>query len=250
MNWRFVDSDLKEPAYTVAADEAMALARSKGIVPNTLHFYRRKYPTVSLGYFQKVNEALDFNFCEKNDVRIVRRITGGSAIYTDSNHLIYGLAVDEGTLPGTREQTFEHVCSAIVVALESLSIKASFKPINDVLVEGRKISGSAQMRRRGIILQHGTIVLRNEPEMMMGALKMDKNKIKHSGLEPGTYVTSLTEVMDGPFDLAKVKQALVKGFEKVFHINFDHCRFSKFENDKIDELVRTKYGTKEWNFKL
>ncbi|MDO9537575.1 MAG: biotin/lipoate A/B protein ligase family protein [Thermoplasmata archaeon] len=250
MNWRLVDSDLQEPAYTVAADEAMTMARSKDIVPNTLHFYRRKHPTVSLGYFQKADIVLNLEFCKENDIQIVRRTTGGSAIYTDSNHLIYGLAVNEETLPGSREQTFKKVCSAIVLGLEYMGVKAVFKPVNDVLVDGRKISGSAQMRRWGIILQHGTLILRNEPEMMLGALKMDMQKVKERGLKPATYATSLAEVMDEPPAIVNVKKALESSFERIFDISLVRTDFSMYEKDKIEELVRTKYGLEEWNLRL
>ena len=98
VNWRLVDSGLAEPAFTAAADEAIALAVSEGKVSNTLHFYRRKVPTISLGYFQEVEKSLDMDFCRQNDIQILRRVSGGSAIYTDPGHLIYGLAVDEASL--------------------------------------------------------------------------------------------------------------------------------------------------------
>lgn len=242
-----VDSDLSDPEFTVAADEAIAKARSKGLVLNTLHFYRRKVPTVSMGYFQKADKVLDMDFCRRNGIRILRRASGGSAIYTDPGHLIYGLVVDEAALSADRNEAFRKVCSAITLALGSLGVRAEFKPANDVLVNGRKISGSAQMRRWGTVLQHGTLVLHNDIGMMTGALKMDTEKVHSRHLEPETYVTSLEETLGHAPDVQLVKSALVGGFEKTFGVKFQKSGLTEFENDLIRELIESKYGRDDWN---
>lgn len=249
MDWRHIDSDLSEPAFTVAADEAIARARSKGLVPNTLHFYRRNRPTVSLGYFQEVEKAVNREFCKENGIQIVRRVTGGSAIYTDPGHLIYGLVLEENTLPADRTKAFGKVCGAIIHALGELGIDAVFKPANDVLVGGRKISGSAQMRRWGIVLQHGTVVLHNDQRMMTGALKMDLGKVHGRGFKPETYVTSLSEILGSQPKTELVKSALARGFENAFNVNFTESEFTDFERNHIKELVETKYGSDVWNLK-
>lgn len=250
MNWRLIDSGLSEPEFTVAADEAIALARSKKLVPNTLHLYRRSHPTVSLGYFQEVDKATNRDFCQKNDVRMVRRITGGSAIYTDCGHLIYGLIVDDSTLPNDRIKAFETVCSALVLALGTLSVKAVYKPVNDIMVNGRKISGSAQMRRWGIVLQHGTLVLSNNNVMMTGALKMDLKKLEDRGQSPSTYVTSLEEILGRKPDVEIVKSALIKGFEDAFRIKLIPSELIESETQTIQELIEKKYGSDKWNLKI
>jgi lipoate-protein ligase A len=249
MKWRLVDSDLSEPAYTVAADEAMAIARSRELVPNTLHFYRRNKPTVSLGYFQKIQDSIDLEFCKRNNVSIVRRATGGSAIYTDPGHQIYGLAIGEDSAPPGRDASMEKICRAIVLALGELGVDSIFKPVNDVLVNGRKISGSAQMRRWGIVLQHGTIILRNDSEMMLGTIKMDAGKVRERGLEPHNYVTSIEETLGHEPNIDSVKKALLHGFCEVFDVEFERSHFSNFENELIQNLIETKYGTDAWNLK-
>ncbi|MFO7618871.1 MAG: biotin/lipoate A/B protein ligase family protein [Thermoplasmata archaeon] len=248
MKWRFIDSDLSEPTFTVAADEAMALARSKRLAPNTLHLYRRKHPTVSLGYFQKVSESIDLDFCRANGIHVVRRVTGGSAIYTDSGHLIYGLAMGEEESPN-REATMEKVCSAVVLALKELGVASVFKPANDVLVGGRKISGSAQMRRWGIVLQHGTLILRNRTDMMIGALRADIEKVHSRGLEPSNYVISLAEALGHEPAIGEVKSAMLHGFEAALGAEFQQATFSKYEKDTIAEFIESKYGRDDWNLK-
>ena len=249
MKWRLVDSDLADPAFTVAADEAIARARSENKVPNTLHFYRRNVLTISLGYFQEVEKSINSQFCQQNNIQIVRRVSGGSAVYTDPGHLVYGLAVDEASLPSDRNKAFELVCGAIVLALKELGIEAQFKSINDVLVNGRKVSGSAQMRRWGIVLQHGTLVLSNEGNMLSSALKMDIKKIDARGQKPETYVTSISEITGQEPDIEKIKAAIVKGFESVFGIKFENSDLTHYENKLIKQLIIDKYGNDEWNLK-
>jgi lipoate-protein ligase A len=239
MPWRLVDTDLASPPFTAAADEAIALARSKDLVPDTLHLYRREGPTVSLGYFQSVKKDVDAEFCERNGITILRRVSGGSAIYTDPGHLIYALIVSEDTLPKDKHKAYERVCSAIVRALELLGLNAGFKPVNDVLVGGSKISGSAQMRRWGVVLQHGTLILENDPGMMFGSLKTIKDK----------DVTSLAEQLGNRPDIAKVKEAIVRGFSEVFGVLFDPGGLTGPEKEQISDIVAEKYGRREWNYR-
>lgn len=266
MIWRLVDTDLCPPPFSAAADEAIALARSENVVPNTLHFYRRIAPTVSLGYFQSVEEDIDLVFCENNGIHIIRRATGGSAIYTDENHLIYGFVAREEDLPEETDDIYRKVCSAIVDGLGSLGLKAEFKPINDVLVNGKKISGSAQMRRWGIVLQHGTLILANDPDMMFGSLKTKDSPSGITSLEEelaaahgigrdGASPAKDRDAAGPPMNYAnmppldEVKAALVKGFGSVFNVKFERWGLSRHEKSTIDELIHDKYGNSEWNFR-
>ena len=249
MKWRIINTDLSDPALTVAADEAIARAVSENKIPNTLHFYRRNVPTISLGYFQEVEKSVDIDFCQKNNIQIVRRVTGGSAIYTDSGHLMYALVVDEAALPKDRNDAFKKVCGSIVQALGKLGVQAEFKPVNDIMVNGRKVSGSAQMRRWGIVLQHGSLVMKSSNEMLYKALKQDIAKIEERGQRPETYVTSLSEILGEELDLKTVRSALIQGFEDTFDIKFQESRLTNYENELIEKLIDEKYGNKEWNMK-
>jgi lipoate-protein ligase A len=204
---------------------------------------------VSLGRFQDVEKATNVEFCRANGIRVVRRVSGGSAIYTDRGHLIYGLAVGEGVLPSDRVQAFGKTCSAIVRAMESMGILAEYKPVNDVLVGGRKVSGSARTRVGRAILQHGTLILWNSPGMMEGALKMDAEKVRERGFEPSTYVTSLAELLGREPDPEQAKAALVKGFENVFGVKAEPSELTRYETETIERLVREKYGRDDWNLR-
>lgn len=249
MSWRFIDTGLASPPYTAAVDETIVKALAKGLVKNTLHFYRRNKPTISLGYFQKISESINLNLCKKYDVQIIRRVSGGSAIYTDSGQLIYALAVKD-ILPENIIEAYRKVCSAIIYALDEFGLDAKFKPINDVQINGRKISGSAQVKKWGVVLQHGTILVDTNLNRMFELLKIPKAKLKAAHLKrPANMVTTLKNELGYKPQMKDVKRAVLNGFNKVFKIKFEKGQLTEFEMKLIRKLIKVKYGNDRWNFK-
>ena len=167
MDWRVVDLGRMSPALTAAMDEAVLISRTQGSVDNTLSFYTRDRPTVSLGYFEKASECIDLNLCRELGIVIVRRLSGGSAIYTDSGQIIYTLTLGDELVPENPKESYPLICAGVVNALRSLGIAAEHRPLNDVVVRGRKISGSAQTRRARVVLQHGTVIVDSDLDTMM-----------------------------------------------------------------------------------
>jgi len=242
MSWRLVDSDALGPARSAATDEAILLARGGGAVPDTLHLYRRSAPTVSLGYFQRAAESVDLAAAERLGVALVRRLSGGSAIYTDPEQLIYTAVVTEDSMPEAPQETFALLCRGVVLGLQELGLAATFKPVNDVLVGGRKISGSAQVRRHGVVLQHGTLLVRTDYRRMFAVLRSSKRSRDE--------MTSLTEELGTAPPLSEVKRAVVRGFSAALGAEIVPGRLTDDEKKNVDDLVRTKYGDPAYTFRL
>jgi len=241
MFWRLVDTDLAEPAYTAACDEAIVRARQKNLVPNTLHLYRRDRPTISLGYFEKVEETVDLEAAKRNGVQLVRRFSGGSAIYTDQAQIIYSVVVKRDRFPSDPNEVYRTICSGIIKGLEELGLEAEFKPINDVQIDGRKISGSAQKIEKDVLIQHGTIIMDCDFDLMFEVLRTGEKKIRTR-----EEMTSLTHELERDLEPEEVKKALIKGFEEALGIRIRRGPLTHFENEMIEELVDTKYGTEEF----
>ncbi|MEM2900119.1 MAG: lipoate--protein ligase family protein, partial [Thermoplasmata archaeon] len=110
---RIIDTDLSRGSYSASLDEAIARAVSRGMEP-TLHFYRRSPPAVTLGYFCKIEDDVNVEYCKREGISIVRRWTGGGTIYTDENALVYGLSCPMEYLPENILGTYEIICGAIV----------------------------------------------------------------------------------------------------------------------------------------
>jgi len=245
--WRLIDSGLVNPPESAAIDEAVLEAHSSGTAPNTLHFYVRSVPTVSLGYFQKVSESIDIEECRRRGVALVRRRSGGSSIYTDSGQLIYGLVVGQEDLPRDLADSFRVVCGAIAKALRSFGVEAEYRPLNDVEVLGKKVSGNAQLRRGGSVLQHGTVLVQTDLEMMDAVLKVPRG----SGLSrPSERVTTLASLLGAAPEMHLVKDAIVFQFGEAFSASFERASLTREEASSVERLVSERYGRDEWNLKF
>ncbi len=236
--WRLIDTDAADPYFVTAADEVLAHSRGADECPDTLHFYRRRPPGVSVGYFKKIEEDVDLEMCKELGVKVVRRTSGGGTIYTDEGQLIYGLATKSLLADGI-EATFEAVCGIIIDALDGFGIKADYKPPNDVLINGHKVSGNAQTHKTGAILQHGTVILRTDPETIEKVLKVER-----SG-----YVSSIEQETGDAPGVEELKASLVKEFEDRFGVRIEKGEFTVGEMERIQKLVEEKYSTDAWNFK-
>ncbi len=241
MIWRLLDTDLALPAYTSAADEAIVAARNMNLVPNTLHLYRRDRPTVSLGYFERAEESVNLELVKKMGIQIVRRMSGGSAIYTDPDQIIYSLVLEKEMVPENPNETFEIICAGIVRALGILGLQAEFKPVNDILIRDRKVSGSAQTRKGTVVIQHGTVIVDADFDLMFKVLKTRKKKIRSP-----EGMTSLTAELGRKPPMEEVKAAIVQGFSEEFGVEIVRGVLTHFEERTIGQLVEEKYGKEEY----
>jgi lipoate-protein ligase A len=232
-----IDTDLNHPYFVTAADEALAISCGHG-GGNALHFYRREPPAVSMGYFRKANEDVNLEECEALGVMVVRRSSGGGSIYTDKNQLIFSL-VSKTPLGTNVDETFSSVCGCLINALEDCGITATYKPPNDVLVNDKKISGSALSKKKNATIIHSTLIL-----------KLDLNRVQRvlPSAKP-SYISSIENECGFVPKLGAIKAALKNAMSNMFGMEFQSTEFTKLEGELIGELVENKYGTHAWNFK-
>lgn len=240
--WRLIDSGLVDGPTSQAIDEAIREARLGELVPNTLHLYRRKPPAVSIGRYQRSEDVVDLEYCRERGIDIVRRTSGGGTIYTDSNCLEYAVVVDQGypEIPMDLEGSFKVICTGVISGLKKLGIDASYKPVNDVQVRGRKISGSAQRRRR-ILLQHGTLLVDADFESMSKALR--------GGVEGEAKMierlTTIRREARRVITVEEVSEALKMGFEEILSMKLVKGKLTPWEEGRVKELIE-KYRSISW----
>ncbi len=243
--WRLVDSGLVGAARSAALDEAILESHVLGKVPDTLHFYIRSEPTVSVGYFQKLSETVDLVECERRGVKIVRRKSGGSSIYTDSGQLIYGLVLGEKELPSEQKESFRIVCSSIARAISSFGLKAAFRPPNDVEVQGKKVSGNAQLRRKSSVLQHGTVIVATDVQTMDAVLRLQE-----PGKRPSERVATLTALLGHRPTIYDVQARIAGELAVAFDARFTDSELTPFEKSEVARLVNERYSRTEWNARI
>ena len=251
--WRFLDTGLHSAFYNMALDEAIAVARSKNLVPNTLRFFRWEPSAVSIGYFQSMGEEVDTAACDEKGVGYVRRRTGGGAVYHDmEGELTYSLIVDQDHRLISRDfqETYQTLCSGLVLGLSLLGIPAEFKPINDIIVEGKKISGNAQTRGMNVVHQHGTVLREVDPSIMFSLLKVPNEKIRDKLIRSvEERVTSINKFLGREVPFKELKEALIYGFQDALKVKLVSGDLLEAEELLASKLEAEKYATKEWIFK-
>src|SRR3989344_3027262 len=159
MKWRVIPASERPGAMNMALDEAVSEGVKAGTAPPTIRFYSWNPSCVSIGYFQSIEEEVNLPECESRGVDVVRRITGGGAVYHDRNgEITYSVIAPQEMFPAGIIDSYKVICGWIIGGLSELGVQAEFKPINDVIADGKKISGNAQTRRGGVLHQLGTVL--------------------------------------------------------------------------------------------
>lgn len=243
MRWRIISYSENDAFTNMAIDEAVSESVRAG-GPPTIRFYGWKPSAVSIGYFQSLKKEVDSERCAAEGIDIVRRRTGGGAVYHDKE-ITYSIIAKEELFPKDIIASYKLICGWIIDSLALLDIPSEFKPINDIIAGGKKISGNAQTRRGGILLQHGTILHSVDVDRMFSLLKVSDEKIKDKMIAAvKERVTSVS--MHKDVDRDSLLKALVQGFTA--GKQFSELPLSSEELARVKELVESRYSTAEWNF--
>ena len=246
MRFRVIQLEERPAALNMGIDEAvMEAVHSSESLP-TIRFYMWQPSAVTIGRFQSMGIEVNVEMCKELGIDCVRRITGGGAVYHDSKgEITYSIIAPESYFPKGIRESYREICAKVVAGLSNLGISSEFVPINDIIVSGRKISGNAQTRKGGILLQHGTVLYDLNIERMFSVLKISKEKISDKMIKSvEERVTSVKRNVDVPIE--DFYRALLKGFTS--GIDYELGTLSEKETERASELARTVYGTSEWNF--
>lgn len=199
--------------------------------------------TIVIGQNQNTEAEINRAFVEEHGINVVRRSTGGGAVYHDLGNLNYSFISDSD---GIDHAALERFARPIVAALKNLGVNAETSGRNDILAEGRKVSGTAQRKFKHRILHHGTLLFDSNPSMVAGALQVDPEKLKAKGTQSvrsriGNIRDFLKEDMDLPAFWEYLKKALAGG-------GMVQGTLPQEALEEIENLKRTKYDTWEWNY--
>ena len=259
----------------MAADESLFLSFSPATDDPVLRLYCWERPCVSLGYFQRANDAVKRASCEEHGVDIVRRITGGRAVLHDQE-VTYCLVapVKTGPFAGRLLECYQAIAACLSTGCELLGIPGdeievktgqdirAAKVINsssmaacfmmtsayEILVSGRKLIGSAQKRGDNVFVQHGSIPLRIDLPLALSVMRVDGVK----GATPSGETTGpawLEGVVGRRLTFDEVKAAIGAGFAKRLGTSIARSNLTENERTLADALSLKKYGDDSWNFK-
>lgn len=255
--WRLLKLETRDAFSNMAVDEAMLMARIQGRVPNTLRFFRWNPSAVSIGRFQNVSTEVHLENCTRYGVDVVRRITGGGAVYHDQEgEITYSVVVTEKDLGSVDVfQAYRKICQGLIEAAKILGVDADFnlgdpKQCPNVTANDRKISGSAQFHKKGVLLQHGTLLLNVNLEKMFTFLRVPWAKTRASVVKVAQRkITSVSHETRSKASTDEAYRALAMGFEEALEIQLEEEELTRHELEIAERLRREKFATDDWALK-
>lgn len=255
--WDLIIEERPEPgSLNMAIDEY--LFRSLRPSSHTcVRFYQWARPTVSLGYSQVVEKVISLDSCRQNGVDVVRRMTGGKHVLHHREVTYSVCSSDTGIFSSTLRESYRLISCALIRGLGEMGIEArlagdappsykksnlpcfSFPGQNEVEINGRKVIGSAQKREGSRFLQHGSVPLENDVELL--------RRVTLAGEKLGSLrLISLAEALGKSVDFHWAVERLKQGFELSFGIRFKPRIFSREELDILIALQKKKYASEDW----
>ena len=241
--------DEGDGAYHMALDEAMLILRAVNAIPDTIRLYVFKPSTITIGYFQSVSEAVNEDFIRFRGIPLVRRPTGGGAVYHDMNgEITYSIIISEDKVPKNHIKSFKFLAGGVIRAARILGAPAEFRPLNDGVIAGRKFSGQAQLRRLGVVLQHGTFMYATNIDVLAQSLLAPKLKLMSKGVNAiKDRVTTISNYIGRPISRDEALRALIKGFSEALRAELVESSLSEVEL-LLASSLRWKYLSKEWTY--
>ena len=235
--WRVLDSRSFNPYRNMAIEEAVLLAVNEAKVPNTIRFWRNRQ-SVIIGRSQKIEEEVNLDKCRKLGVRILRRFTGGGAVYHDLGNLNWSIVVNRSSklYPKTILEIYKEACGVIVKSLRCLGVNAEFEEPNAIMLAGKKVSGSAAYIKKNAALCHGTLLINTNLTTLNEVLA-----------RPRYVVTNIKNEGGSSFSISLLKKMILLNLSKLYQIELKSGSLSPYEIE-LASLLEAKYRSKLWNF--
>ncbi|MGG0794926.1 biotin/lipoate A/B protein ligase family protein [Brevibacillus laterosporus] len=271
--WRYVVTPPMSPEMNMAIDEAILTLHSQGKVPPTVRFYTWNPATLSIGYFQKMEKEINIDEVKRLGLGLVRRPTGGRAVLHDAE-LTYSVIVSEDhpQMPKSVTEAYKVISMGLLHGFQKLGLKAEMVSLAteekakynspgssacfdspswyELVVEGKKVAGSAQTRQKGVILQHGSILLDMDVDLLFSLLTFPSERVKERMMNSFKQkAVTINEVSSKPISLEEAIEAFYQGFAEGLGIELVPMDLTAEEQQLAKELAENRYSTDEWNFR-
>lgn len=267
--WRFLPYYAYTAAENMAIDQAIMDLMSKKKVPPTLRFYGWQVPTLSIGYFQKAKKEVNLPYINEKGLGFVRRMTGGRAVLHDKE-LTYSVIVpeDDPIMPKTVSESYRVISKGLLEGFKALGLDACLsKPLEtrtenlsaacfdspsdyELVVDGKKVAGSAQTRQRGVVLQHGSILMDLDENMLFSLLQFPSERVRDRLKRHFSQkAVAINRILPNPVTLDEVITAFHEGFQKGMGITLEPGSLTSEEKARIQECLKERYETDEWNLR-
>jgi lipoate-protein ligase A len=211
--FRVIDTGIRDGRRQIAFDQAMIDAHHAGKIPDTIRFLRFP-PTALIGRHQALSREIKLDYCRAHGIGIVRRITGGGALYFDEGQLGWELVFHRSALGiTTLADLARKICEAAAAGLSRLGVNAKYRPRNDIEVDGRKLSGTGGFFVGDTLFYQGTVLVDMKAADMLAALNVPEAKLAKRALDSAAQrVVTLKELLGVAPGIDAIEEALLAGF--------------------------------------
>ncbi|WP_284139644.1 lipoate--protein ligase [Virgibacillus sp. LDC-1] len=242
---KFIDNKgITDPTINLALEEYVL--QNFGEKDTYLLFYINE-PSIIVGRNQNTVEEINTEYVDSNGIKVVRRLSGGGAVYHDEGNLNFSFITKDD---GESFHNFEKFTKPVVEALNKLGVPAELKGRNDLVADGRKISGNAQFSTKGRMFSHGTLMFDSEIEHVVAALNVNKAKIESKGIKSiRSRVTNISEFLDEKITMDEFKALILRSIFDVADVA-DVPRYELTENDweNVRQIAEERYRNWDWNY--
>lgn len=236
---RFIHNTSTDPAFNLAAEEWLLRHTAEDVF-----MLWRNAPAVIVGRNQNTASEIDEDFVRERGITVIRRLTGGGAVFHDLGNVNFTF-IKVGQQ--SRQLDFQRFTAPILEALRALGVDCQFEGRNDLVIDGQKFSGNAQLIEKDRVLHHGTLLFSAQMADLSGALKVNRAKYVDKAVKSvAKRVTNISSHLPSPMDvqdfIAHVMHHVSTGAPQGLHA------LRPDEEDGIRALVASKYGTWDWNF--
>lgn len=228
--WRWIDTGLRRPAENLALNRALLEARRAREIPSTLRFLRFT-PSALVGHHQDPAKELDLAYCAGRGIGVQRRLTGGGAIYLDENVLGWELYLEQADVGAPEMAAISRrICTAAADAIRTLGAAAEYRPPTDVVVAGRKISGTGGAMEGDALLYQGTLLVDFDVEVMLRALAATAPRVTPEFVAAARQsVVNLRELVSPLPPLDAIEAAFVNAFRRAFGVAIERGELTAAE---------------------
>lgn len=240
----FVDNKgIHDPRINLAIEEYLLKTMDVEKEPVLLFYINQ--PSIIIGKNQNTIEEINTDYVEDNGIIVVRRLSGGGAVYHDLGNLNFSFITNDG---GDSFMNYKKFTQPVVDALAKMGVNAELSGRNDILAEGRKVSGNAQFSTKGRMFSHGTLMFDTEIDAVVSALKVKKDKIESKGIKSiRSRVANISEFLKEQMTVEEFRLEILKsifGGEE----NIRYYELTEDDWANIHKLSEERYQTWEWNF--
>ncbi|HEY8891519.1 MAG TPA: lipoate--protein ligase [Clostridium sp.] len=240
---KYVENNSIDPRYNLALEE---YAFKNFDLKDDYVILWRNGPSIIIGRNQCTPEEINSQYVSENNIGVVRRITGGGAVYHDLGNLNFSFITKVSRLESIN---FKKYTYPVINALGKLGVKCELSGRNDLTLDGKKFSGIAQSIISGRLLNHGTLLFNSQLDTLGKALNVKKEKIESKGIKSvRSRVTNISDYLKADLDVLGFRDLILKylyEYEKSPIIKYE---LTKEDKDAINKLMQEKYNTWQWNF--